>query len=56
MVRVHELVPAEVWCRRNDHINTFERLLAESATIMLKFAFTSAKMSKSDVSWTVRKV
>ncbi|MGI8897297.1 MAG: PPK2 family polyphosphate kinase [Pyrinomonadaceae bacterium] len=37
VVRVHELVPAEVWRPRYDHINAFERLLADSATIILKF-------------------
>jgi PPK2 family polyphosphate:nucleotide phosphotransferase len=37
VVRVHELVPKGVWRSRYDHINTFERLLADSATIILKF-------------------
>jgi PPK2 family polyphosphate:nucleotide phosphotransferase len=37
VVRVHELVPQEVWRRRYEHINAFERLLADSATIILKF-------------------
>jgi PPK2 family polyphosphate:nucleotide phosphotransferase len=37
VVRVHELVPAPVWRARYDHINAFERLLAQSATIILKF-------------------
>lgn len=37
VVRVHELVPKEVWRQRYEHINTFERLLADSATIILKF-------------------
>jgi PPK2 family polyphosphate:nucleotide phosphotransferase len=37
VVRVHELVPEEVWRRRYEHINAFERLLADSATIILKF-------------------
>ena len=36
-VRVHDLVPPEVWKRRYDHINNFERLLADSKTIVLKF-------------------
>lgn len=37
VVRVHNLVPQEVWQRRYDHINHFERLLADSDTIILKF-------------------
>jgi PPK2 family polyphosphate:nucleotide phosphotransferase len=37
VVRVHQLVPAEAWGLRYDHINDFERLLAESGTIVLKF-------------------
>lgn len=37
VARVHNLVPSEVWQRRYDHINNFERLLADSGTIILKF-------------------
>jgi PPK2 family polyphosphate:nucleotide phosphotransferase len=37
VVRVHELVPKEVWQRRYDQINAFERLLAEEGTTLLKF-------------------
>ena len=37
VVRVHELVRREVWRQRYEHINAFERLLADSATIILKF-------------------
>ena len=37
VVRVHELVPERVWKSRYDHINTFEALLADSGTIILKF-------------------
>jgi PPK2 family polyphosphate:nucleotide phosphotransferase len=36
-VRVHQLVPPEVWKARYEHINAFERLLAASGTIVLKF-------------------
>jgi polyphosphate kinase 2 (PPK2 family) len=35
--RVHQLVPEEVWRRRYDHINAWERLLADNDTILLKF-------------------
>ncbi len=37
VVRVHELAPEEVWRERYQHINAFERLLADSSTIILKF-------------------
>ena len=37
VVRVHELVPKAIWRRRYQHINAFERLLADSFTIILKF-------------------
>ena len=37
VVRVHELAPKEVWRSRYEHINAFERLLADSSTIILKF-------------------
>ncbi len=37
VVRVHNLVPEDIWRARYDHINNFERLLADSNTIILKF-------------------
>lgn len=37
VVRVHELVPKEVWQRRFEQINNFERLLAEEGATILKF-------------------
>jgi PPK2 family polyphosphate:nucleotide phosphotransferase len=37
VVRVHDLVPESVWSKRYDHINAFERLLADNDTIILKF-------------------
>jgi PPK2 family polyphosphate:nucleotide phosphotransferase len=37
VVRVHELVPEEVWTKRYDQINAFERTLAEEGTTILKF-------------------
>ncbi len=37
IVRVHELVPNDVWSGRYDQINAFERLLAEEGTTILKF-------------------
>lgn len=37
VVRVHELVPESVWRKRYDHINAFEKLLADEGTTILKF-------------------
>jgi PPK2 family polyphosphate:nucleotide phosphotransferase len=37
VVRVHKLAPEPVWRARYDHINAFEKLLADSRTIVLKF-------------------
>ena len=48
VVRVHELVPREVWERRYDHINHFERLLADSGTIILKFFLHISKKEQEE--------
>ena len=37
VVRVHNLVLPEVWRKRYDQINTFEHMLAETGTTILKF-------------------
>jgi len=37
VVRGHELVPKEVWKKRFDQINAFEKMLAEEGTTILKF-------------------
>ncbi|MDH3729962.1 MAG: polyphosphate kinase 2 family protein [Acidimicrobiia bacterium] len=37
VVRVHDIVPEEQWSRRYDHINEFERLLADEGTTIVKF-------------------
>ncbi len=37
VVRVHGLVPEEVWSRRYRHIREFEKLLADEGTTILKF-------------------
>jgi PPK2 family polyphosphate:nucleotide phosphotransferase len=37
VVRVHNLVPPEVWRTRFDQINQFERFLVENGTTILKF-------------------
>jgi PPK2 family polyphosphate:nucleotide phosphotransferase len=37
IARVHKLVPKSVWSKRYDHINDFERMLADSGVKILKF-------------------
>ena len=37
VTRVHNLVPKEVWSKRFDQINDFERLLSANGTAILKF-------------------
>jgi len=37
IVRVHSLVPKDVWSKRYDQINDFERMLSETGTTVLKF-------------------
>jgi PPK2 family polyphosphate:nucleotide phosphotransferase len=43
VVRVHSLVPKAVWSKRFDQINDFERMLAESGTVILKFFLNISK-------------
>ena len=37
VVRVHDLVPPQIWGRRYDHINAFEQRLADEGTRIVKF-------------------
>lgn len=37
IVRVHNLVPPEIWKQRFDQINAFEQMLTENGTTILKF-------------------
>lgn len=37
VVRVHNLVPPDVWKKRYEEINNFERLLRDNGTIIMKF-------------------
>jgi PPK2 family polyphosphate:nucleotide phosphotransferase len=43
IVRVHELVPKTVWKRRYEHINAFEKMLADEGTTILKFHLLISK-------------
>jgi PPK2 family polyphosphate:nucleotide phosphotransferase len=47
IVRVHELVPRDVWSKRYDQINAFEQILAGTNTVVLKcFLHISKKEQK----------
>jgi len=48
VVRVHQLVPQEVWEKRYDHINAFERLLADEGTTILKFFLHVSKKEQAE--------
>jgi len=48
VVRVHELAPESVWRARYEHINAFERLLADSSTIILKFYLHISKEEQEE--------
>jgi PPK2 family polyphosphate:nucleotide phosphotransferase len=48
IVRVRQLVPKEVWERRYDHINAFEKLLVDSGTIVLKFFLHISKEEQAE--------
>lgn len=37
VVRVHDLVPKDIWSKRYDQINEFERILTENGVVILKF-------------------
>jgi PPK2 family polyphosphate:nucleotide phosphotransferase len=48
IVRVHNLVPPDVWQRRYDHINCFERMLADEGVTILKFFLHISKEEQKE--------
>ena len=48
VVRVKELVPPEVWRARYDHINNFERLLADGGITIVKFFLNISPDEQAD--------
>ena len=48
VVRVHQLVPKAVWKKRYDHINAFEKLLADEGTTILKFFLNISKQEQAE--------
>lgn len=48
VVRVHDLVPPERWSRRFDHINAFEKMLADEGTTIVKFFLHISKAEQKE--------
>ena len=48
VVRVHGLVPEDRWARRFDHINAFEKMLADEGTTILKFFLHISKEEQAE--------
>ena len=48
VVRVHSLVPKDVWQRRYDSINNFERLLCDEGTTIVKFFLHISKEEQQE--------
>jgi PPK2 family polyphosphate:nucleotide phosphotransferase len=48
VVRVHNLVPEEVWRQRYEQINHFEKLLADAGTKILKFFLHISKAEQKE--------
>lgn len=48
VVRVKDLVPKNVWSKRYDHINAFERLLADSGITIVKFFLYISKEEQKE--------
>lgn len=48
VVRVHELAPKSVWSGRFEHINNFERLLADNDTLIAKFYLHISKEEQEE--------
>jgi PPK2 family polyphosphate:nucleotide phosphotransferase len=48
IVRIHNLVPEDIWRHRFDQINHFEQLLARSNTVVLKFFLHISKEEQAE--------
>lgn len=48
VVRVHNLVPEDVWGKRYEQINHFEKLLAEAGTTIIKFFLHISKEEQKE--------
>jgi PPK2 family polyphosphate:nucleotide phosphotransferase len=48
VVRVHGLVPEDTWEKRYEHINAFEKILADEGTKILKFYLHISKQEQAE--------
>jgi PPK2 family polyphosphate:nucleotide phosphotransferase len=48
IVRVHNLAPQEVWEKRYDHINAFEKMLTDEGTTIMKFYLHVSKEEQKE--------
>jgi PPK2 family polyphosphate:nucleotide phosphotransferase len=48
VVRVHNLVPRQIWERRYDHINAFERMLVDEGATIRKFFLHISKKEQAE--------
>jgi PPK2 family polyphosphate:nucleotide phosphotransferase len=48
VVRVHDLVPKDIWRKRYGQINDFEKMLTETGTTMLKFFLHISKKEQAE--------
>jgi PPK2 family polyphosphate:nucleotide phosphotransferase len=48
VVRVHNLVPKQVWSRRYDEINNFERMLSHNQVHIIKFLLYISKEEQAE--------
>lgn len=48
IVRVHDLVPPDVWSKRYEHIVAFEKMLADEGTTILKFFLHISKEEQKE--------
>jgi polyphosphate kinase 2 (PPK2 family) len=56
VVRVHDLVPPDVWSKRYDEINRFEKQVVESGTTIIKVAmFVSLEEQKKRLTKRLRR-
>jgi PPK2 family polyphosphate:nucleotide phosphotransferase len=46
--RVHKIVEKDVWSKRYDHINAFERLLSDEGTLVIKFFLHISKEEQKE--------
>jgi len=56
VVRVHNLAPKNVWKKRYEQINNFERLLSDTNTIVLKFFLHISKEEQEERSEPIGRI